>query len=74
MDEIMATLQRLERKIDKQQSAIRKLRLALADQRADVIGVKGDLATFRLDVTTRLGTIIDEIAAFRAEYNNHTQD
>lgn len=71
MDEILAALERLERKID---TTALEQRNALGTMQAEVVGVKADLATFRLDVMIRLGTIIDEIAAFRAEYNNHTHD
>jgi hypothetical protein len=51
---------------------IADLRGEIAMLKGDIGMVRADVATLRLDSTTRLGTIIDELAAFRAEYNRHT--
>ncbi len=49
-----------------------ELKTIRLEQRASFAELKADLATLRLDTITQLTTVFDELAAFRAEYNDHT--
>lgn len=62
-------LQRLETR-----SETLDLKSVLTELRSEIAELRSDHATFRLDMATRLSTLFDEVAAFRAEYNNHTHD
>jgi hypothetical protein len=62
-------LQRLETRTE-----TLELKAALTDLRSEIADLRSDYATFRFDMTTRLTTLFDEVAAFRAEYNGHTHD
>lgn len=46
----------------------------LTDLNTQVVNLRADVATFRLDTITRLTTLFDEVAAFRGEYNTHTHE
>lgn len=51
-----------------------EIRTVRLEQRAGLAELRANLAEFRLDVSTRLTTLFDELAAFRAEYNQHTHE
>jgi hypothetical protein len=49
-------------------------RVALLELRASQAETRVSLAEFRAEVNRKLDIIIDELAAFRAEYNQHTHE
>lgn len=58
-------LQRMEARTDRLET-----RALIAEVRADVT----DVRTHQSEILARLNTLVDELAAFRAEYNSHTHE
>lgn len=67
-DAILAAIKTLSDKIDDVRAEQRVQNL---ETRTGFAEVRGSIAELRNDVTTRLTTLFDELAAFRREYNEH---
>ena len=49
-------------------------RVALLELRASVAETRVSLFEFRIEVNRKLDLLIDELAAFRTEYNQHSHE